>query len=109
MSSLTLRRAGPADAGAARILTRAAHAKWVPVIDREPLPMTADMDRVVREHRVDMAFDGMTLVGLIKIIERAADTLIENIAVDPAHQGRGQRALHRQSRLLCSPRLHDRA
>lgn len=89
MIAPTLRRATPADAGAIRRLTRAAYTKWVPVIGREPLPMTADVDRAVREHRVDLAFDGMILVGLIDMIERAADTLIENIAVDPAHQGCG--------------------
>ena len=37
-----LRRAGPDDAGAIRSLTRAAYAKWVPVIGREPMPMQAD-------------------------------------------------------------------
>ena len=89
MIARTLRRATPADAGAIRMLTRAAYAKWVPVINRGPLPMTADMDRAVREHRVDLAFDGTTLVGLIDMIERVVDTLIENIAVDPAHQGCG--------------------
>jgi hypothetical protein len=39
-----LRRATPPDAPAVRDLTRAAYAKWVPVLGREPLPMTADYD-----------------------------------------------------------------
>ena len=47
-SAPTIRRAGPSDALAVRELTRQAYAKWVPVIGREPTPMTADYERIVR-------------------------------------------------------------
>ena len=43
-------RARPEDAPAIRDLTRAAYAKWVPVIGREPKPMGADYDLAVRAH-----------------------------------------------------------
>lgn len=89
MIPLTLRRAGPADAQAIRALTRAAYAKWIAVIGREPRPMAADYDRAVREHRIAMAFDSAALVGLVEMIEQPADVLVENLAVDPDHQGRG--------------------
>lgn len=36
-----------------------------------------------------MAFEGVTFVGLIEMIERLDDVLVENIAVDPDRQGRG--------------------
>ena len=39
-----LRRATPSDAAAVRDLTWAAYAKWVVVLGREPLPMTADYE-----------------------------------------------------------------
>ena len=39
---LELRRAVMADAPAVAALTRDAYAKWVPLIGREPKPMTAD-------------------------------------------------------------------
>ena len=56
-----LRRATPSDAAAIRNLTRAAYAKWVPVLSREPLPMTADYDAAVGDHIVDMLHvDGKT-------------------------------------------------
>lgn len=84
-----LRRAGPAEAGAVRDLTRRAYAKWVPVIGREPLPMTADYDRAVREHRIDMAWEDGRLVALIETVLRPDDLLIENLAVEPDRQGRG--------------------
>jgi ribosomal protein S18 acetylase RimI-like enzyme len=84
-----LRRAVPADAEPVRALTRAAYAKWCAVIGREPLPMSADPERAIREHRVDLAFVGEALAGLVEMVARRHDLLIESIAVDPAWQGRG--------------------
>lgn len=84
-----LRRAGPADAAAARDLTRAAYAKWVPVIGREPLPMRADYDRAVAEHLVDFWEEEGELLALIETIPQADHLLIENVAVRPGVQGRG--------------------
>lgn len=84
-----LRRAGPADAAAIRDLTRAAYAKWVPLIGREPLPMGADYDRAVREHRIDLWEDGGEMLALIQTVAEADHLLIENLAVRPDAQGRG--------------------
>jgi hypothetical protein len=52
----TLRIAGLSDAEAVTALTRAAYAKWVSVIGREPLPMKADHSAAIRDHRVDLLF-----------------------------------------------------
>ncbi|HVY15677.1 MAG TPA: GNAT family N-acetyltransferase [Rhodopila sp.] len=84
-----LRRATPADAAAVRDLTRAAYAKWVPVIGREPKPMTADYEMAVREHVVDLLHLDSELVGLIEMRAGTDHLLIVNVAVSPAHQGRG--------------------
>ena len=54
LRDMQIRRAGEADAAAVRELTRSAYAKWVPLIGREPMPMTADYERAVREHMVDL-------------------------------------------------------
>ena len=48
LRDMQIRRAGEADAAAVRELTRSAYAKWVPLIGREPMPMTADYERAVR-------------------------------------------------------------
>jgi len=84
-----LRRATPADAAAVRDLTRAAYAKWVPVLGREPKPMTADYDVAVRDHVVDMLHLDGELAALIETQPEADHLLIVNIAVSPAYQGRG--------------------
>ncbi len=89
MSIVELRRAGPQDAGDVRGLTRKAYARWCDVLGREPLPMTADYDQAVRRHMIDLAFIGGNLVGVIEMIPRESDLLVENVCVDPAGQGGG--------------------
>jgi len=86
---IELRRAGAADAPAVRALTREAYAKWVPLIGREPKPMTADYAEAARRHRIDMLYLDGELAGLIETIPEADHVLIENVAVAPAFQGRG--------------------
>ena len=70
-------------------LTCSAYAKWVPLIGREPTPMTADYDRAVREHMIDLLYVDAELAALIETVNRADHLLIENVAVSPAFQGRG--------------------
>src|ERR1700674_1620652 len=89
MQGSKLRRATAADAAAVRALTRAAYAKWVPLIGREPMPMTADYDRAIAEHIIDLWEEDGQLLALIEAIPRADHLLIENIAVRPDHQGKG--------------------
>ena len=87
--ALTLRRATAADAAAARGLTREAYAKWIPVIGREPKPMTADFAAAIRDHRVDLLCQGERVVALIETIAEPEALLIENVAVSLAWQSRG--------------------
>ncbi len=51
--------------------------------------MTADYEQAVREHLIDLAYDGDTLIGLVEMIPSADYLLIENVAVAPAAQGQG--------------------
>lgn len=86
---MELRQATAADAGAIRDLTRQAYAKWVPLIGREPKPMTADYDEAVTRHRFDLLYVDRTLAALIETIREADHLLVENVAVSPDFQGRG--------------------
>ena len=85
----TVRRATTADAVTVRDLTRAAYAKWVPLLGREPRPMTADYDAALREHLVDLLHVGGEAVALIEMAPTADHLLIVNVAVLPAKQGLG--------------------
>src|SRR3954453_2428390 len=93
---MSLRRAVLTDASAVRALTRLAYAKWVPLIGREPRPMTADYDRAVVEHIIDLYEEDGLLLALIEMIPAEDHLLIENLAVHPDHQGKGfgDRLLH---------------
>lgn len=70
-------------------LTREAYAKWVPLIGREPLPMSADYQDALQKHRFDLLFINETLAALIETISHDDHLLIENVAVSPAFQGKG--------------------
>ena len=86
---MELRQATPADAAAIRELTRTAYAKWVPLIGREPKPMTANYDEAVHKHRFDLLHIDGSLAALIETIRESDHLLVENVAVSPAFQGRG--------------------
>lgn len=92
----SLRRAVLADVPAIRLLSRAAYAKWFPLIGREPLPMTADYARSVTEHIIDLVEESGQLLALIEMVPKSDHLLIENIAVRPDQQGKGlgDRLLH---------------
>lgn len=87
--SETIRVATLADAEAVTTITRAAYAKWVPLIGREPLPMKADHAAHIRDHRADLLFIGGEIAALVETIQHPKYLLIENVAVAPHFQKRG--------------------
>lgn len=84
-----LRRAIPADAMAIREVTRAAYAKLVPVVGREPRPMNADYSAAAHNYLIDLLYRNDELVGLIEMHPESDHLHIQNIAVSPTFQGRG--------------------
>ncbi|MGE0668877.1 MAG: GNAT family N-acetyltransferase [Sphingomonadales bacterium] len=84
-----LRRGEAGDAGSIRDLTRAAYAKWVPVIGREPKPMRADYDEALRTHRFDLLYVRDLLAGLIETDHEGDRLLVVNVAVAPEFHGQG--------------------
>ena len=88
-SNIEIRPAIPEDAAKIRALTRAAYAKWVALIGREPLPMQADYQRAVAEHTIDLLIVDGALAGLVETILRPDHLWIENVAVAPEQRGRG--------------------
>jgi GNAT superfamily N-acetyltransferase len=87
--AIEFRRGRPEDTARIRELTRAAYAKWVPLIGREPKPMTADYDAAIRAHRFDLLWLDGVLAALVETVDEGDQLLIENVAVLPARQGRG--------------------
>lgn len=89
MQPITLIPADGGDADSVRELVRAAYAKWIPVIGREPRPMTVDYRTAIAEHDVLLARAGLTLAGIIETMICGDHVWIENVAVLPAFQGKG--------------------
>ena len=85
----TFRKADPNDAITIRALVRAAYAKWVPLIGREPLPMRVDYDRAIADHHIELLTLQGELLGVIEMMVRSDHLWIENIAVPPKAQGKG--------------------
>lgn len=86
---LDLVAASEADVPEMRVLVRSAYEQHVPRIGREPAPMTADYDGVVRSGRSLLAKTGSELVGLVVTAVEEDALLIENLAVLPRSQGSG--------------------
>jgi len=92
MSSETvteLRSATQQDAAAIRDLVRAAYAKWVPVLGREPLPMQIEYGQAIGEHQFDLLHVDGAMIALIETMPRPDHLWIENVAVRPDSQGKG--------------------
>lgn len=83
------RRARPEDAAPIAALVNRAYEKYLPRIGRKPSPMLADYPDSIRRHDVWVVESDGAIVATLVLIREADTLLIENIAVEPAHQGGG--------------------
>ena len=88
---ITIRPAAGADVPVLREIAVAAYERYVPLIGREPAPMTADYAAAVRSGQAWVAAAGPDggVQGFIVLIPQPGFLLLENVAVRPAVQGRG--------------------
>jgi ribosomal protein S18 acetylase RimI-like enzyme len=89
LSGLTLRPATVADVARLAELVRAAYQHYVDRLGGPPRPMTDDYAEVVRAHRVIVAERGGEIAGLIVLGVGDEGFFVDNVAVDPSHQGIG--------------------
>lgn len=85
MAEIRLAREG--DLAAVRAIARAAYARYVPRIGREPAPMVADFAAALAGGQLWVAGD--PVCGFVVAYPRGDHWHLENVAVDPAAQGRG--------------------
>src|SRR5438128_12493351 len=79
----------PEDAARIGAIARAAYAKYVPRIGREPAPMVADFPAEVAAGHVVVIGTAGAVDGYMIAWPEADAYLIDNIAIDPARQGQG--------------------
>ena len=88
-AAYAFRSATPADAGRVRALVHAAYGHYVERLGMEPRPMLDHYDGVIARHRVTLAEAGSTVAGVVVLGIDDEGFLVDNVAVDPAHRGRG--------------------
>jgi ribosomal protein S18 acetylase RimI-like enzyme len=84
-----IRRAKADDAARMRTIARAAYAKYVPRIGREPSPMVADYEAEVAANRAVVLEAAGSVRGYMIAWPEPDAYFIDNIGVDPACQGGG--------------------
>src|SRR5262245_37777936 len=85
---LLIRTARAEDAGRIGAIARAAYVKYVPRIGREPAPMVADFAAEVASGHVVVIGTAGALDGYLIGWPETDAYFIDNIAVDPAQQGK---------------------
>ena len=70
-------------------IAHAAYVKYVPRIGREPSPMVADYAAEIAAHRVAVIATAERVSGYMVAWPEADAYFIDNIGVDPGHQGEG--------------------
>lgn len=89
MTELDLRPAEAEQAEAVAACARAAYARYVPRIGREPAPMVADFPAAIAADEVHVLQAGRTVAGFIVFRNGPGHLFVENVAVDPGWQNRG--------------------
>src|SRR5881296_3160301 len=84
-----IRRATADDAARIGAIARAAYAKYIARIGREPAPMVADFAGEIAAGHVVVIEAGGAIDGYMIAWPESKAYFIDNIAVDPARQGRG--------------------
>jgi ribosomal protein S18 acetylase RimI-like enzyme len=85
----SLRPATVADAPRLTEVVHAAYAHYVERLGGPPRPMTDDYTEVVRDYDVTVAERGGAIAGLIVLGSGEEGFFVDNVAVDPSHQGSG--------------------
>lgn len=72
-----------------RDLTRAAYAKYIPLIGREPMPMSTDHAQMIADHEVWVLEQEEEIIAVLEMIPRDDNLYIDNLAVANTHQSKG--------------------
>jgi ribosomal protein S18 acetylase RimI-like enzyme len=89
MSGMRLRPATAADVPRLTELVHAAYGHYVERLGGPPRPMIDDYANVVRDHQVTVAERAGEILGLVVLGVDDEGFFVDNVAVDPSHQGSG--------------------
>lgn len=83
-----IRKAALSDAPAIQNCVEAAYQHYLSRIGKPPGPMLDNYAEVIEHHRVFVA-ETSIIVGVLVLIQKTTETLLDNVAVHPDHQGKG--------------------
>lgn len=89
MESRRVRQAQVADHCAVVACVRAAYAKYLTRMNREPAPLHADYEALIARGVVYVLTNGVEVQGVLVMELQDSSLFVENVAVDPRVQGQG--------------------
>ena len=89
MENIQIRQAQVADSRAVVVCIRAAYARYLARMDREPAPMHADYEALIAQGVVYVLADEKEVRGVLVMMPQGRDMFVENVAVDPRFQRQG--------------------
>ena len=89
MEAPHVRPAEPADCAAIQGCVRAAYAKYRSRMENEPAPLHAEYATLIAQGKVYVLATEDVVCGVLVMMPQADALFVENVAVDPAFQGRG--------------------
>ena len=84
-----IRHAQAAEQQAVVACVRAAYAKYLVRMNREPAPMLADYEALIKKGVVYVLAEGDIIQGVLVMMPEKKYMFVENVAVDPCFQGQG--------------------
>jgi ribosomal protein S18 acetylase RimI-like enzyme len=89
LSEYTIRAAAPEDAAPAAACVHAAYRHYIDRNGLVPGPMRQDYAEVIRDFQVTVVEHRAEVVAVLALAVTGDGLLLDNVAVDPAHQGIG--------------------
>lgn len=89
MEKMHIRLAKAADRWAVVACVRAAYAKYITRMDREPAPLHADYEALIARGVVYVLVTEAEVRGVLVMMPEHRSLFVENVAVDPRFQGQG--------------------
>jgi GNAT superfamily N-acetyltransferase len=86
---MIIRPASVADLAAIERIVSDAYRVYIERIGKPPGPMLDDYSAHVRNHAAWVAEVGEQVTGVLILIDETDHLLLDNVAVDPSHHGRG--------------------
>ena len=79
----------PSDAAGMKRCAERAYQHYIPRMGKPPAPMLEDYEDIIQRHTAFVIEEQGEIIGLLVLIPKASAMLLDNIAVDPAHRGKG--------------------